>query len=358
MSGNRSEDYETEAPAKQNQKEPMIINKTVQIWCIIMAGLMIPIPASPAHKDDPSPNNPAFLFLPGFLGNITMICPAHAHGTPEEAMQKLQEMLKDRPADQISSVWVCRANQMATLKMFAPVVDRVYINPFVLTSNYIPEPNDLIWPGFDHSFINTIRVIRSGAGSANLVACLDLRGEPTHFRKRRACFAEIQWMIYAVIGANFQGITWRAKANPAWADHLQRLEDNLKKYSEDLGAAHPVNWIAKNSQNPATAICAKEKLFICLLRSDYLRKTENGKDVPLPLNDTTQKGTVIIRAPKGVSVLSGQTLSGRSVSLEHQQGFVQVEYRFTGGGDMLVLPIARSAKMDPNRKNKGADGND
>lgn len=296
--------------------------------------------------------------IPFFLGlpiDVTMACPAHSHGTPEEAMQKLEILLKTLQADKISSVWVCRANQVATLKMFAPAVGRIYINPFVSTRDNPSDTNDLIWPGLDHPFINRMRILRSGAEKTNLVACIDLRGEPIHFRKRIASFEEIRWMVFAVIGANFQGITWRSKVNPAWANRFEQLEDSLRKYRDDLGAAHPVDWVEQGSQNPASATCGEKYLFICLLHPDYLRKTEDCKDVTFPLNNSTQNGAIILRPPEGVTILSGQTLSGRSVSLKNHQGLIQVEYNFTGGGDMLILPISKNAKSSPILKKKGED---
>ena len=57
-----------------------------------------------------------------------MVCPAHAYGTPDEAFLKAKQLLAAHPAQERSSVWVCRADQANTLERFAPLAADMYFS--------------------------------------------------------------------------------------------------------------------------------------------------------------------------------------------------------------------------------------
>ena len=140
---------------------------------------------------------------------LVMTCPAHAHGTPQQAMQKLKEILKDRPAGAPSAIWVCRSNLLQTLKEFAPLVDTICLNPFLFTCKNGPKPDDPIWPGLDHPFVNHLREIQANADHKDLLGGIYLTGDPQWFAKRQASFEEVRWMVFALVGAKFKGVIWR-----------------------------------------------------------------------------------------------------------------------------------------------------
>ncbi len=283
---------------------------------------------------------------------MVMECPSHDHGTPAEAMAKLKKTLRNRPDDQASSIWVCRSSQMETLKMFAPVVDRIVVNPFVLTSKQGPNDSDIIWPKFDHSFVNRIRALRANGCGKSLFACIDLRGERRYFRKRMASFQEIQWMVYAVLGAKFQGIVWRGDHNDMpWANRLRQLEAKLGSYAEDIGHAQPVGWINASNSQPVSALCCQNLLFVILLNPDYLTTFAPDKSVLLPLDPSPRKGVIILAPPNNITILSGNTLLGMPLKLNCTENSIQVTYHFSGSGQILVFHLLTESISNPQQVN-------
>ena len=106
---------------------------------------------------------------------VTMTCPAHKHGTPEQAMKKLKVMQLAMPADREVRLWACRARQISTVKMFAPAANVIIVNPFAVRSLTGPGPDALVWPGLDQPLINQMRQLRAAAGATRLLACIDVK---------------------------------------------------------------------------------------------------------------------------------------------------------------------------------------
>lgn len=328
---------------------------------IIWLALFNSIQTGNAKPPVKSVNCPFLFLLEGQTKNdsfgMVMICPAHAHGTPAEAMGKLKNILQNRPENKISSIWVCRANQIQTLREFAPLVNRVVINPFATTDQKGPDPNDLIWPGFDHPFINHIRRIRQNAKDTALLACIDLRGEPICFRKRQASFEEIEWMHYAVIGANFQGVVWR-DSTPS-NHRLRRLETNLQEYAGELAKAKPVRWVKTSPGQPVTASGSKKMLFVVLSDPNYMvfsQDSKNKKTILLPLNLSESTGTLELQPPLHIDILSGNTISGLPLDLEYSEKSLRVNYHYKGGGEILVFFLSRNADFDSDQIDQQGEG--
>ncbi len=275
---------------------------------------------------------------------MVMECPAHGHGTREEALQKLKGILADRSPELVNSIDVCRSSQLETLEHFAPLLDRVTVNPFALRSSEPPEASSLIWPGTDHPILNHVRLVRRKGGSTPLLAKTDLKGPERFFQRRAAMFEEIRWMVYAAIGANFQGIVWRnAKQDIPFRRRLDGMVSALDRYAGDLGAAELVGWVRADPGQPVSAICSRERLFIVLLNEAYFQFDPGGKSVVAPLTNACQNGHVRIYPPKHVEIVGGQTLFGLPLTLTPKAQCIDVEYSFRGSGQILILEIARKA---------------
>ena len=151
-------------------------------------------------------------------------------------------------------------------------------------------------------------------------------------------------MIYAVVGANFKGITWRSKGtfdSSPNAGRLEQLVIHLQKYADDLGAARPVNWITTLPQKPFSAISSGNILFVLVLHPEYLQKGKNSKDIRLPLDLTPQEGTLLVSPPKNILITSGKTLFGKLLYLERNSGGVQIKYHFGGSGEMFIFTLSK-----------------
>jgi hypothetical protein len=272
---------------------------------------------------------------------LVMECPAHAHGTPDEAMSKLRSILASRGQNRISSIWVCRYNQMQTLEKFAPLVNQVCINPFVYASSDAQiASNSLIWSHCNQPLLNEVREIRDKSAGRHLLACIDLLGEPAIFGKRNAAIEELQWMAFAAVGANFQGIIWRGEpASDQISSDIERLAARLEPYTKELGAAQPVGYVRETQQRPLSALRSSKTLFIVLLDPQYMTIGKDGI-VQFPLGPVVRDhGEVEVALPSGASVLSGHKLSGATLHVNSAGALVKVPYEFCGGGEILVLDI-------------------
>ncbi len=275
--------------------------------------------------------------------NLVMSCPAHAHGTLEEAAEKLKQLVADQPKGQKSSVWVCRANQLHTLEVIGPLADNMLLNTMAFTSKVPPEPNELLWPGFDHPFVNHIRQLRKTPGTRYLYAVINLTGDFTsYFEKRRPSFEEIKWMTLAVIGSDFQGINWRNHHSACtFTDQVRQMENRLVVYGEDLGKAVPVDWVTDNKQVPVSARTSDRRLFVTVLNPNYFLLSPKPNQIALPISLDSLAGQLDVRLPEGTSVVRGETLSGRAVDLESGEGYLRVDYAFYGGGEMMVFELRK-----------------
>ncbi len=277
---------------------------------------------------------------------ITMICPSHRHGTLDQAIKKLTNLTANLPADRPSSSWVCRSNQLPTLEKITPLVDEIYINPYVLLSTDPPAADTPVWPGCDHPMLNQVRAIRDVAGAdQRLIACIDLRGEPSHYEKRRASFEEIEWLTLAVVGAGYQGIVWRSEPDPkaAWRMRLRRLEDGLRAYAQELADARPVAWVSAGDGGFVSATAGEHRLFVCVLHDQYMHMLPDHSAFQLPLEVEPSQVQLRIALPLGTTVQSGQTLGGVPVVIENADGHLAVNHRVRGGGDMLIFDLTTAS---------------
>jgi hypothetical protein len=298
---------------------------------------------------------------PGF--GTLMICPAHAHGTLDEAEKILKNRLREKPAGRPSSVVLCRANQVETLKRFAPLVDRVVLNPFALQERKGPEAGEVIWPGSDHPLLNQVRNLHRHAGAKPLLALVDVRGESSLFGDRRATFEEVKWESLAVLGANYRGLVWRGLDGCAFASRVRALEATLRERASEMDAAAPVAWVsAEDRDQPVAALVAGRRLFIVLLDRDYMKPSVARADKEvymLPLEPARRLVGVQVRPPDGVTVTTASTLSGRPVHVEGAGAVIRVNCRVEGGGELLICDLSGTVagtRQRPQTKPSGEGG--
>jgi hypothetical protein len=224
--------------------------------------------------------------------------------------------------------------------MFAPFADKTIVNPFVHSAERKPTKADLIWGGFNHPCINHMRRLIRAAGEHDVLACVNLAGEPNRFRKRKASFEEIEWMVYAAIGSGFRGLVWRGnRAKVPWDPQLRRLEADLKRHAKELGSAKPVGWIIRKGSEPCSALLSGRKLFLVLLDPSYMKGYGTKKGLQLPLEETLCKGIVVVETPLGVTSVRGCNLAGSPVHLIRRGRELRIPYEFSGGGNLIILTL-------------------
>jgi hypothetical protein len=341
---------------------------------LLALGLLIWRPA-PAQEAPPVPGyraprpfNLPFLIRPeewyySREQGMLMLCPAHAHGPKSEATAELIRLAARHRAPVPATIWVCRADQLNTLREFAPMVDRVCINPFVYGSTRGTAIREPPWTGTSHPFLMQAQDIRLAAPGRQLVACIDVDGRESRFGKRHPTFEEVQWMTLAAVGSGFQGIAWRGHADDLpYKDRLDLLTGNILRYGDKISRAQPVDWVAAtspaateplpvqeqpaadgqqtNGPIPFSALQTKSHLFVVLLHPQLMLLRPGKTNISLPLSPLdTQTCSVAVRPPSGVSLVSAERLDGTPLALRHDGDRVLVSCRFAGGGTMLVFNL-------------------
>lgn len=314
----------------------------------------------------PRPFNLPFLIRPEKWYNspeqgMLMLCPAHAHGPKAEATAELIRLVAQHRSPAPTTIWVCRNTQLETLREFAPMVDRVCINPFAYNSDrkaVIAEPP---WAGTSHPVLVRPHNLRLAAPDRQLIACIDVDGEESRFGKRHPTFDEMQWMVLAAIGSGFQGIAWRGHVDTLpYRDQLDLLTNNILRHADELSRAHPVDSVTvtspaptglaqgqpdtdgqqANAPVPLSAMQTRNHLYVVLLHPQIMLPQPGKSTIPLPLGTgSVRECSVALRPPSGTTLVSVERLDGTPLTLQRDGDQFLVPCRFAGGGTMLVFSL-------------------
>ena len=263
----------------------------------------------------------------------------HVPENPEEVRKTLEES----KGQKYITVIVCRGDQKDALTRYRPLADEFIMEDLFL----YPEakeagPDDLIWPGFSHPMVNYLREIRLfGQGLRIIVAVpMTTREVWGASESRTESFEELEWMSFAAIGANYQGILWgHERYEDWWKRRLAAFEAALKRHAEGLASASPVGWVSASEGQPFCALASKDTLFVVLLNPDYMGLTADGKGIAVPLDPGARTCRIRVSPPEGRRIESASTLDGRPLDLENEGGVISVSVRYSGGGEMAVLQL-------------------
>jgi hypothetical protein len=282
-----------------------------------------------------------------------LVCPHHRHGTAEEGEHKLRGLLREYNGP-TSTIWLCRTHTIPSVRQFSPLVQRVVLNPFLfdLFSDRPTATADTdVWPGFNHPCLNGLRELREAAGQTTLVACVDLQGDKSIFGRRGPTFEELEWEVYAAVGAGFKGIAWRGERTVAPSPtKLAQLESGLRRYGPQLAAARSVRWAIPPGDLPLAMLASDDRLFVILLDPKFLNPTRPGDRIEgaqLPLAPRTRFGEIELRPPRNINLVSAEALDGAPQRFtRHEVGYT-LKYRFRGGGQMVVCRLDPANEQPP-----------
>ncbi len=291
---------------------------------------------------------------------MLMLCPAHAHGPKAEATAELIRLVAQYRPPIPATIWVCRENQLETLRELAPMVDRVCINPFVHDSNRRAAIGEPPWTGTSHALLMQLQDIRLAAPDRQLIACIELNGEEYRFGGRQPTFEEVQWFALAAIGSGFQGIAWRGDlASIPYRDRLGIFAGNILRYADELPRTQPADWVTVASATstdkvagkqpadvsvPCTAFLAKDHLFVVVLHPQYVHPRAHRLEIPLPVEPSPCDFEVELHPPPGVVVVAAERLDGATVPLRHEDSRILASCQFSDGGTLLAFGLKSTAQ--------------
>ena len=308
---------------------------------------------SPSASDETS----SFVIAPempfrAYLRNTGVFINAFHIPRPTEEMI---ERLRSHGDDKRVSVIICRGNQQEMMSAYRLVADLFIMESlFFKPSTASPADGELIWPEFDHPMINYLREIRhAGQGTRMIVAVpMTTREVWAAPRSRPESFEEFQWMTFAVIGANYQGILWGHERHEKWwARRLAEFEAALKRQVDGLAEARLVDWVSSPEGQPVSALASDGKLFVAVLNPNFMKVSPGGENIVLPLDNRRLEATVTITPPDGHEIVEGRTLDGGRLDLTGSERQVETTYRYRGGGTLLTFTVreGNSAASGPSR---------
>lgn len=312
-----------------------------------------PVTSRPAHPEI----GPFMVLTKAQWDYLTSKGWLHYHVMYLDREKLKQEWAVSRPAEGIN-VYQCLGGaqvQQETAREFGGLADVYSYDAFAFVSSEGPAEGETLWPGYDDPFINHARKMRNLVGSTPIMALLNgSMGLGTD--TRQALPEEVQWQVFAALGADYRGVVWPGASLPVtWGEDCQRIGERIREYGPLLGAARPVDWAAAEAGQPVSAAACETKLFVFLLNPAYMTLDDDGQTVVAPLDKCRREGVVTLTLPPGVKVGRGQTLGGKALHITIEADRTAIAYSFAGGGDMLILSLSgypRPASQPANTQSK------
>ncbi len=287
-----------------------------------------------------------------------------------DRVQALADVKENALVDK-TVLFQCNGPQRQNIRDFLPYVHEVIIMAYHLRCSVGPDADTGIWPTCGHPLVNRLRELRRSTAGKVLLPLLTTRGSPQASiagmsLKRVLAIEELEWTIFAVIGADCEGLLWDGgRQGLVGASRFSRIDAGLKEYAGHLGAAQPVRWVVAGKGQPVSALSDGKKLFVVLLNPDYMATkpdymaTRPGSSViSLPVDPKERRADIVITPPADCTVKSGRSLLGRAAAVAPRGSSFLVEHPFSGGGDLLIFdlswkpstPVQKSTQAGKNRK--------
>jgi hypothetical protein len=279
---------------------------------------------------------------------LVMSCPAHRHGSLEEACRKLRETSRP-PGGEPRICWVCRVRLHETLPRVAPLVDTVVVNPFLRFRQVAPALAAYPW-SVPHPVLNEICELKRLAGKTRVVGCLDLRGEESLFGERKASAEEADWMSLALVGSGYGGICWRdSAAVPAVATRFRQQVKCLREHAGALARSVPSSLATFSAPNvPLACRQGPDRIAVVLLHPDLMRTARHG-GVSLPVRLAPVEGTLSLALPARCVPSEATTLSGFPLGIARvpSKRVWTIPVRFSGGAVMVIVRTKPKPMVPP-----------
>jgi len=205
------------------------------------------------------------------------------------------------------------------------------------TEDLGPLPGDRVWPGYDNPHINRLRELRNICPGIRFVSAMwAVKDSHSAFRTRDPNHAEVRWMVLAVLGAGFYGLT--LEGDP---EGLLYYQEKMRPYFSDLESVQPVNWIKPSERQPASGLASPERLFVVMANPEFLSGyDEHGDPLPPVLDSWERQVRLFIRPPDGIAAKHGKyVFQSKPLKVFSVAQGLEVNVNYVGGGDILVFDL-------------------
>jgi len=266
---------------------------------------------------------------------VLMACPAHAHGTYEQAAEKLFR-LADAARAGARCVHICRSSFLEGINVFGQCIEEMRVNP--QASN--PERRTERWlKGLLDTTSKCKGCSEPGIFSVVIEAYSSLLGAQ-HTDTMGG--AELREVVYSEIACGAKGIQFRLPKEEISTQYRTNAENTaaeLTMLSECLAVSEPVDLVVSCSTDsiiPKTLLCGDQGLILILLR----RNAEESEEVA-PFD-------VVLNSPDWLKPTEFLEVGGASTkgTLVQSERGVRLTVQGLGSVGVYALPASRGVTTD------------
>lgn len=237
----------------------------------------------------------------------TMSCPAHAHGTHEEAARKFLDDYYRRFSQGpylLAQMWICRAGKPRAWYKFGPLPDVAVMNP-VLSAPQAYKSDTKACDRFCPFFWLATTANKATAPN-RYFACIPVNPENTVFSQSNHTPDEIKFLVYCAIAAGAKGILYRGTPSSSQLSHdtFVRLNRELRQLKPLLMIAEPVNWAstADNNYVAKSLLCGDEAILVIVFDRRYFGEQQNNRLRTPAFGKAVRAVKIQVKVPEDPSV--------------------------------------------------------
>jgi len=243
----------------------------------------------------------------------TMSCPAHAHGTYEEAARKFLDDYYRRFSQDpylLVQMWICRSDRPRAWYKFGPLPDVAIMNP-VLSAPEAYESDTKACDRFCPYFWLATAAKKAMAPN-RYFACIPVNPEDTGTSQSNHTSDEIKFLVYCAIAAGAKGILYRGtpSSRELSQDTFVRLNRELRQLKPLFMIAEPVNWAstADNNYVAESLLCGDEAILVMVFDRRYFSELQNNRLRTPAFRKAVRAVKIQVKVPEGFSVFEVKSL--------------------------------------------------
>jgi hypothetical protein len=237
----------------------------------------------------------------------TMACPAHAHGTHEEAaatfLRDYAQRFAENPGQAIQ-IAVCRAEMPKAWFRFGGLPDVVALNSCLCPpSCYARNPQTWFSP---FSCVGELAKKATEPGRFTAIIPTGPDVEDGSFLLRGLTSPEWRFLVYCAMASGAKGVSYRGRPNgdALSRDAFRQLNRELQRLKPLLLIGEPVEWATTEGAGYAarTLLCGDEAILVMVFDCRYLSRQRNGKFYTPSIPRAVTSVRVNVRIPVGETV--------------------------------------------------------
>lgn len=276
----------------------------------------------------------------------TMICPAHAHGSHDEAAAKFLngyvQQFSETP-DRVIQMAVCRSDMPRAWFRFGDLPDVAAMNPCLRPpSRYKKDPQQWFCP-----FFCTGNLAKRATEPGRYLAIIPTGpdAEEGVFLLKGLAPPESRFLVYCALASGAKGIVYRGLPgqDPLGRDAFSQLNRELQHLKPLLSIAEPVKWITTEERNYAAQglLCGDQAILAMVFDRRYFSRQRDGRFYTPPFGRAVTPVRLRAKIPQGFAV---QQVRTPFVLLDHiywdyRDGILELTADMVDSAQVYVISI-------------------